>query len=340
MAVRIGIIGYGVIGSIHAKCISQIENARLVAVCNRSKEKLERAAADHGVDVYSDYEEMLRRDDIDLIDVCTPSGAHCDHGIAAAEAGKHVLVEKPIDITLDKIDKLIRVCKERGIKLGGIFQHRFDPAKLALKRALEEGKFGKLVLGSIHVKWYRDQSYYDNDSWKGTCELDGGCLMNQTIHYVDLLQWMIGPIETAYGNMATLTHKMETEDVGTAVLRFRNGALGVIEGSTSIYPGLPERIEIHGERGTVVVEGSRIKAWNFKDCEERECDISEVRTGAAKASDIGIEAHRLQIEDMIKAIQEDRDPTITGEEARKAVEIVLTIYESARRGEAVKLPLS
>ena len=339
MAVRIGIIGYGVIGSIHAKCISQIENARLVAVCNRSKDRLERAAADHGVDLYSDYEEMLRRDDIDLIDICTPSGLHGDHGIAAAEAEKHVLVEKPIDIRLDKIDKLIRMCKERRIKLGGIFQHRFDPAKLALKRALEEGKFGKLVLGSIHVKWYRDQSYYDKDSWRGTWELDGGCLMNQTIHYVDLLQWMMGPVESVYGNIGTLTHKMEAEDVGTAVLRFRNGALGVIEGSTSVYPGLPERIEIHGERGTVEVEGSRITVWNFKDWEEMESNTKEMRTGATEAGDIGIESHRLQIEDMIKAIQADRDPAITGEEARKAVEIVLSIYESARRGEAVKLPL-
>lgn len=344
MTVKIGIIGYGVIGSIHAKAISQIEDAKLVAVCEGAKDKQERAVADYGVDVHSDYEEMLRRDDIDLINVCTPSGSHSAHGIVAAKAGKHVLVEKPIGITLDKIDNLINICKECKVKLGGVYQKRFDPAIVMLKRALEEGRFGRLVLGSIHLQWYRSQSYYDEDSWRGTWEQDGGCLMNQAIHHVDILQWMMGRVESVYGNIATLTHEMEAEDVAVATLRFRSGALGVIEGTTSVYMGFPGRIEIHGEWGSVIVEGSQIKVWNFKDVEEseskeRESNIKEMRTGATSAADIGTELHRLQIEDTIKAIEEDRYPAITGEESRKAVEIVLGIYESARRGEVVKFPL-
>ena len=340
MVVRIGIVGSGVIGEIHTECISHIKNAKLVAMCDSEKEKIITLKKKYKVDVYTNYEKMLQRDDIDLIDICTPSGMHAEQGIVAAKARKHVLVEKPIDIKLDRIDKLIEVCKEQSVKLGSIFQCRFDPAIIELKRAIEEGKFGDLLLGDVYVKWYREQSYYDKAKWRGTWEMDGGCLMNQTIHYIDLLQWIMGPVDSVYANMATLTHNMEAEDVATATLKFKSGALGVIEGSTATYPGIPERIEIHGEKGSVIVEGSKMRLWKFRDDEKEICtDTISVNTGANNAAAIEHESHRVQIEDMVKAILEDREPAITGEEARKAVEIVLAAYKSARKEQLVKFPL-
>lgn len=344
---RFGIIGCGVIAPWHADAISGLDEAELTAVCDCIPEKAEKMAQEYGARAYDNYHDLLASTDVDAVCICTPSGMHADMAIDAARAGKHILSEKPIDINLDKIDLMIQECRKAGVKLGCIFQRRTSPLWRELKDAVECNALGKMVLGDIYLKYYRSQKYYDSGGWRGTWALDGGgALINQGVHMVDILQWIMGPITSLYGRADHLVRNIETEDTAVAVVTFANGAFGVIQGTTSVYPGMKHRLELHGEQGTILVEGEKLLKW---EVEGQECKTSsedgqggvDIKLGTAETPPTPnrIRGHQLQILDLIQAIREDRDPMVNGEEARKSVEIILAIYESARTGRPVEFPL-
>lgn len=344
-----GIVGCGMIAHFHARAINEVRGAKLVAV-HTSNPAHGRSVAKEvgGCDVHSDLDEMLARDDLDIVNICTPSGAHLEPAVAAARAGKHVVVEKPLEITLSRCDRIIRACDKAGVKLATIFPSRFSEANKVLKAAVDDGRFGRLTLGDTYVKWWRSQEYYDSGGWRGTWELDGGgALMNQSIHNVDLLYWLMGPVRELSAFTDTLTHeRIAVEDTAVACLRFESGALGVIEATTTAYPGLLKRVEIHGERGTAIAEQDDILLWDFKPTTARDRAIRRKFAkriggggGAADPAAISHKGHTEQLKDLVRAIREGRPPAIDGREGRKAIEIVLAIYKSAASGRAVKLPL-
>lgn len=347
---KFGIIGCGMIAEFHTRAINEIEGAEVVAAYSRVRANAEKIAALSNADcaIYDSLEAMLAHPGLDVVCVCTPSGAHLEPAIAAARAGKHVVVEKPLEVTLARCDAIIDACDARGLRLCTIFPSRFSPANVALKHAIEAGRFGRLTLGDTHVKWWRTQQYYDGGGWRGTWALDGGgALMNQAIHNVDLLYWMMGDVETVMARTATLAHqRIEVEDTAVACVQFRGGALGVIEAATSVYPGLQKRIEIHGDRGSARVEQDDITYWNFADSQEGDVAIRDAigksggdKAGASDPRGIGHEGHRAQLADFLQAIDAGRAPLVNGREGRKSVEIVRAIYRSARLQSAVALPL-
>ncbi|HEX2999857.1 MAG TPA: Gfo/Idh/MocA family oxidoreductase [Armatimonadota bacterium] len=336
-----GIIGCGVISPIHAQAIQSIPNAELKAVCDLDAGKAQALAGRFHCDWATEYPALLERADIDVVHVLTWSGTHADIGMDAARAGKHIVVTKPVDIRLEKIDALIQVCREHGVKLAVTHQFRSYPVYRQLKEAIDSGHFGRLILGNAFVKWWRDQDYYDSASWRGTWEYDGGCLMNQSIHYVDLLLWLMGPVDHVSGFTDTRSHKMEAEDVATACVHFNNGAQGIIQGTTSAFQGLPARLEIHGERGNAIVEGEKLIYCDAAGgCLVAGKGGTHTAASSARANlAAAVPAHAEQIADLIAAIEEDRAPLIPGEEARKSVELVLAIYRAAHTDGQISLPL-
>lgn len=344
-----GIIGCGMIANFHAKAISEIEGARLVVTCSRNETSAQRLANEYSAEWYTDYREMLKRDDVDIVNICTPSGAHLEIACKAALAGKHVIIEKPMEITLERIDSIIDACSRHKVKLGVVFPSRFGEASRLVKEAVSKGRLGRLTLADAYVKWFRSQSYYDTGGWKGTWKLDGGgALMNQSIHAIDLLQWFAGPVKSVCAMTDRLAHKnIEVEDTAVAVLRFRNGALGCIEGATSVYPGFLKKIEISGERGSIIMEEEDILSWQFAEEEDDDIKIRETfkarRSGGGGASDpraISYTGHKRQFEDFIESIEQGREPLVDGIEGRKSVEIILAIYKSSKEGRCVNLPMS
>ncbi|MDB5349611.1 MAG: putative dehydrogenase [Planctomycetota bacterium] len=344
-----GIIGCGMIAEYHTRAIEEIEGAKVVAAFSRSAANGAKIAElSGGCAVYDDLDAMLAHPGLDVVCVCTPSGAHLDPAVKAAKAGKHVVVEKPLEITLARCDAIISACDSAGVRLCTIFPSRFSPANLSLKTAIDTGRFGRLTLGDTYVKWWRTQQYYDSGGWRGTWELDGGgALMNQAIHNVDLLQWLMGDVETVTALTATLAHdRIEVEDTAVAALRFKNGALGVIEAATSAYPGLLKRTEIHGSRGSARVEQDDITLWEFDLKIHSDSDIFAAmsapagsKAGASDPRGISHAGHRDQLADFLEAIDEGRPASVDGREGRKSVEIIRAIYRSAQEQRAVRLPL-
>jgi len=336
MTYGFGLIGCGGIAPVHADAIGRIPNARLVAVCDIVEAKARAFAQKYGAEPYLNYRDLLARDDIHAVNVVTWSGTHADIGMDAARAGKHVIITKPMDISLEKIDRLIAACRESNVKLGATHQFRSYGCYRRLKRAIDDGRLGRLFLGNAFVKWWRAQDYYDSADWRGTWALDGGgALMNQSVHWVDILQWLMGPVKTVSAYTRTMDHQIEVEDLASAAVEFTSGAVGVIQGSTCIYKGQPQRVEVHGNKGNVIVEAERITEWQVEG-EEGAVD-SEPAAQTSTADPLaglagGVEAHVVQIQDVLRAIEENRDPDLGGEEARKAVAVVLAIYESARTG--------
>src|SRR5579864_1916721 len=256
---RFGIVGCGVIGPYHAQAITSLPDAELVAVADLIPERAQKLAQKFQVTPYGDFQEMLVREQLDVVDICTPSGLHGEHACQAMRSGRHVIVEKPMEISRAAIAEMLRVQQETGMKLAVISQHRFDPATRQVYDLVEEQAFGRLVLGNAAVPWWRSQAYYDSGDWRGTWQLDGGgVLMNQSIHSIDLLQWFMGPVRSIYAYTDTLAHRMETEDVAVAVLHFENGALGTIAATTGAYPGVTTRIEIFCDRGSAVIEDDNL----------------------------------------------------------------------------------
>ena len=348
----IGIIGCGMIAEYHTRALNEIDGARVVAAYSRSAAngaKIAAIASEKGdCRVYDDLDAMLARPDVDVVCICTPSGAHLEPALAASRAGKHVVVEKPLEITLARCDALITACEAAGVRLCAIFPSRFSAANRMLKGAIDAGRFGRLTLGDTHVKWWRTQEYYDSGGWRGTWALDGGgALMNQAIHNVDLLQWFMGDVASVSAVTATLAHdRIEVEDTAVAAVRFRSGALGVIEAATSAWPGLLKRTEIHGSSGSARVEQDDLTLWTFETGAEGDAEIlariaggSASNSGASDPRGINHAGHREQLADFLHAIDAGAPAMIDGREGRKAVEIIHAIYLSSQTGRSVELPL-
>jgi len=352
-----GIVGGGVIGPFHARAITAQPDARLIAVCDVVPGAAEKLAGEFGAQAMTNLDAMLARDDIQVVSVCVPSGLHAEIGIKAAQAGKHVICEKPIDITLDAADRLIAACDAAGVKLQVISQHRFGAGMQRLKQAIDNGALGTLVMGNASIFWYRAQAYYDSGGWRGTWALDGGgCLMNQGVHYVDLLRWAMGPAASVTAKMGTLAHeRIEVEDAAVAVIQFENGAIGSLIGTTDAFPGYTCRLEIVGTEGSVILEDGEIKAWNVKaeigevgaygrskEAKQAEAAANGKSSGQGAADPAAISwgGHAYEVRDMIDAIREDRAVALPGPSARNALELILAVYRSAETGRAVKMPMN
>lgn len=339
-SIGFGIIGTGAIAVHHAKSIQQLDDCHLVAVLSSSTERAAKAATNFSVPAYDNLDEFLKEEDIDVVCICTASGEHLGPTLAAAKAGKHVLTEKPLEIDLERADLMISACRSYGVKLGCIFQNRFKPDYLKVKEAVQKESLGKLIMGNAYIKWYRHEDYYSSSDWKGTLRGDGGAaLINQGIHTIDLLLDIMPGVESVYGQVRTAVHKIEGEDIAASVLNFQNGAIGSIEGGTSLFPGYPERLEIFGEKGSIILEGGKIIHWNISNGEKLEKDLQEHDlTGASDPMSIDFKFHMLQLKDMIDAIKEDREPTVNGESARKSLELILAIYKSSKENKVIRLP--
>jgi len=330
--VRFGLVGCGGIGNHHAKVMAQLESVTLVAAADIVPQRAEEIAGKHGAKAYGSLEALLEGSrEVEAVSICTPSGLHAELGIVAADAGKHVLTEKPIDIVLEKIDRLIAACERKRVKLGCIFQHRWDKAARRVKRAVEEGQFGDLLFGNADVKWYRAQSYYDSAEWRGTWALDGGCLANQAIHYLDQLVWLMGDVaEVEHARILTRDRQMEAENAAVATLRFANGAWGTIQASTITWPGLPTRIEICGTKGAAVLSGDALTLFKMEgEEEEAEEEVPAASVASADPAIAALTGHDAQIADFAAAIREDREPLVTGREARRSVAVLTEIYRKA-----------
>jgi predicted dehydrogenase len=340
----VAIVGAGVIGKTHAEAIAALADARLVAVAEPREDAGRALAEAHGAAWHAELAAALARPDVDVVILATPSGLHADQAVLASQAGKHVVTEKPMAIDLAGADRMIAACRAAGVALAVIFQSRFGRDAVLLRRAVEAGLLGQPVLGNAVVQWHRTQEYYDAGGWRGTWLLDGGgALMNQSIHTIDLLQWIVGPVERLSAQTAVLAHRIETEDTSAAVLRFVSGALGTIQGTTAAARDWPVRVEIVGTRGRAILEGSRLAVWEAEAPADEAALLTprdrDLTDGFRHGEPFGA-AHARQLKAIFAALRAGEEPPVPGEEARRAVEIILAIYRSARTGERVGLPLS
>jgi UDP-N-acetyl-2-amino-2-deoxyglucuronate dehydrogenase len=342
-----GVVGLGM-GKHHCKAVATAPGARLVAVCDLDAGRLGPVGEEYSCRTYSDLDAMLADDEIDVINIATPSGSHAELGIRAAAAGKHLIVEKPADIKAERIDSLIAAGKQHGVRIGGIFQSRLDKLNLQIRQSIQDGRFGKIIGVHGHLPWYRKQSYYEGDhgSWKGTWDMDGGgSLMNQGVHTVDLLQWLVGPVESVMGMFGIFGHDIEAEDQSVGLLRFANGAIGTLYTTTCCYPGYRQRVTIYGSEGSVVKDEGALQDWKVQGdeggAEEKQLlaryGANKEASGAADPLAVSFDGHTQIILDMIGAIHEGRDPVIGLDSARHAVEIINAVYESGRTGREVKI---
>lgn len=333
------IVGAGVIAPFHARAIQALPNAVLRAIVDVVPEIAQQRAAEFGVDAYSQLDPVLERADVDVVCITTPTGLHAALASRAAEAGKHVVVEKPIDVSLEAADRLIATCRRAGVTCTVISQRRWDLGMQLLKQALDQGLLGSVFLADVSMKWYRSQAYYDSAAWRGTWELDGGgALMNQGVHFVDLLLWLLGPVKRVYATCTTVAHTIPVEDVAIAHLEFANGALGVIQATTAAFPGLDEHLEVTGTQGTIRVEKGNVVLWQVPSS-NRSILQQTTASSAADPAALSIEGHRQQLADFLEAIEQDREPAVTLAQARAALEVILAAYTSAHRKAPVTLPL-
>ena len=346
--VKFGIIGTGAIAAKHAEAIQNAVNAELVAVFDLVADRAKAFADRFGVRASSSFEEFLADPEVQAVTIATPTGIHGKVAVPAARAGKHILCEKPLDVTVEKADEIINACHAHGVILSAVFQSRFIQNVELIRQAIAAGRFGRIVLAGAQCKWFRTQEYYDSATWRGTWALDGGgALMNQSIHSIDLLLYLNGDVDEVVAHTAILSHSgIEVEDNAVAILKFKNGSLGTIEGSTSCAPGFPPRIEISGSKGSVVLEDRKIVRWQFT--EEAPGDEEIRRTGGYQENipdngfsnpmEIASEGHRRQIEDLASAILSGKhEVKLSGVEGRRAVALICAVYESARTGKPVKL---
>jgi predicted dehydrogenase len=347
MSLGFAVVGCGMIARFHVRALAEIPGTRIAALVSRTPANAEALLNETGTPpcpVFGTVQEALKAPGVDAVVITTPSGAHAEPAELAAGAGKHVVVEKPLEITGERCERIIAACDKHGVKLCTIFPSRFGDANMALKAAVEAKRFGRLTLGETTCKWWRSQAYYDDGGWKGTQALDGGgALMNQAIHNVDLLLWMMGDVAAVSGFTATLAHeRIEVEDTAVAVLRFKSGALGVIQATTSVHPGYPKTIAVHGDKGSVVIEQDDVLKWDFARAGSVSdgppvSDGPRVSGGAADPKAISHEGHRRQLEDFITAIRTNGTPKVDGREGKKAVDVIRAIYESQQTGRVVLL---
>jgi predicted dehydrogenase len=337
------------IARFHARAIAEIPGARVAGLVSRTPPNAQALLTETGTPpcpVFATVEEAVRAPGVDVVVITTPSGAHLEPAVTAAAAGKHVVVEKPLEITGPRCERIIEACDRHGVKLCTIFPSRFADANVTLKAAVDAGKFGRLTLGEAANKWWRSQAYYDDGGWKGTQALDGGgALMNQAIHNVDLLLWLMGPAASVCGLTATLAHeRIEVEDTAVAAIRFTSGALGVLTATTSVHPGYPKQIAVHGDRGSAVIEQEDVLKWDFTPSTPDDAAVKErfaakvgASGGAADPKAISHEGHRRQLADFVAAIRENRPPKVDGREGKRAVDLICAVYESNRTGRVVTL---
>lgn len=332
--IGVAVAGCGMIGGVHVAALKGIPDARAVGAWSRSPERTAAFAAEHRILGYQSFPELLSDPAVQAVIICLPSGYHAEYGIQAAQAGKHVIVEKPIDVTEARAQSLIEACRKAGRHLSVVFQNRYSSAALKVKRALDAGVLGPLVLGDAYVKWWRSPQYYAGSPWRGTRAIDGGgALINQSIHTIDLLQWFMGGARRVSGLVRTSTHAIESEDLGIATVEFLGGAVGVIEGTTAVQPGFKERLEIHGRKGSVTMEGGFVTSWKVEGASEADyLDPQPVAVGGSASPVISHERHQAQLADILAAIQAGRPSPVSGEEGLKALKIVLGIYESSATG--------
>jgi len=335
-----GVVGAGVIGTVHAEAIGLVPGARLAAVTDADPGRAKALAATWDCAAEPDLAALLARDDVDVVSVCVPSGLHAEVGVRAAAAGKHLVVEKPVEVTLEAADRLIAAARANGVLLTVISQHRFDAGLDELRRLLDGGALGALLLGEASTKWYRTQGYYDSAAWRGTWKLDGGSLMNQGIHYLDLLLWAMGPAAEVTAISATQAHQVEVEDTTLALVKFASGAVGTVLSSTAAYPGFDQRLEITGTNGTVIVENGAItrRALATDRGTAAPPAPAPARTAAAHPGGIDPSSHAAQIADLLAAIGGGREPAVTADSARATLQVICAVYESARAGRPVTVP--
>lgn len=346
---KFGIIGAGMIGQFHAKAITAMDGGELHSVFDLRQESADKLAAEYGAKGYSDIDSFLGDPELEIVTVGTPSGAHLEPSLAALNAGKHVICEKPLEITTERIDQLITAAEKNGKTLAAVLNRRFHPGMDAFKKAADEGRFGKLTNASAYVKWYRDQAYYDSAGWRGTWALDGGgALMNQSIHTVDALLYLAGPVKSVQANTACLAHeRIEVEDIVVAIVEFESGARGVIECSTCTWSkdGHPARVQLSGTEGSVFLADEAFEIWDFMEEKPEDAEIhskfmkgQEAGLGANDPKAINFYQHQRNFEEVVKAIAEGREPSTSCAEARKSVALIQAIYESARNdGKKIEL---
>ena len=337
---RIGLVGCGRISKNHFDALRKVDGLALSAVCDIDAERAARAGEEQGVAWYRSLDEMLRAGDFDVVTICTPSGLHSAHGIAAAQAGKHVVTEKPMSLSLRQADDLVRACDDAGVQLFVVKQNRLNPPIQLLKRAVDKGRFGRIFMANVTVRWQRPQEYYDAEPWRGTWEFDGGAIMNQASHYVDLMQWLVGPVESVMGKTATQARRIEAEDSGIGILKFRSGALGVIEVNVLTYPrNFEGSITIIGERGTVKIGGTavnRVEHWTFAEYDDDDKLVEAANTNPPNVYGFGHEGYYRNV---LAVLRGEAKPDTDGRAGRKSLELILGIYESTKTGCEVAIPM-
>ncbi len=338
--VRLALVGCGRIARTHVDAIAKVGDLDLVAVCDAVEARAQEMGDSVGVPCYTDYAKMLREVECDAVTVATPSGLHPSHGIAAARAGKHVICEKPMAISLKAADELVHACDDAGVRLFVVKQNRLNPPIQLLKKAIDKGRFGRIYVANTTVWWTRSQEYYRQAPWRGTWEFDGGAILNQASHYVDLMQWLVGPVESVMARTATLAREIEAEDTGIAVLKFRSGALGSIQVTMLTYPkNLEGSITILGEKGSVKIGGTavnRIETWSFADADPDDQLIEQANTAPLSVYGFGHEGYYRNV---LSTLRGSTRPETDGRGGRKSLELILGIYESARTGQEVAFPL-
>lgn len=335
---RFGIIGCGRISKIHTSVISNLTGAKLTAVCDIVEEKAQNYAQKFGCAAYKDYRQLIKSKDVDVINICTPTHMHAEMAVATAQCGKHVVVEKPIACSLNDADMIIKACDDNGIKLFVVKQNRYNPPILKLKEALDEGRFGKLFYGNTTVFWYREQSYYDEHEWFRKRDKGGGVLINQASHNIDMLCWLMGPVESVYAKIDTKTHRIKTEDLGLAILKFTSGAWGTIVATTSAFPrNLEGSITILGENGSAKVGGiqmNEMQVWEFKDYRSEDAIYSLHSSTPPNVYGFG---HMKFMEDVLRVIRGEKVSYVDGLGSRPSLELILAMYESALTGKEVRI---
>jgi predicted dehydrogenase len=337
----IGIIGLGNIADIHAQAIIEAENAELISAYSRNENKARSFAEKYNITGFSEWDKFIHDPNLDAVVICTPNGTHLDLGKSAAEAKKHLIIEKPIEVTLERAQELINISRKNNVELAVIYQSRFMDEIIKAKSIIDENQLGRLIMADAYVKWFRSQDYYDSGEWRGTISLDGGgVLINQAIHTIDLLQWFMGDVQSVFGQTATFTHRMEGEDNAVAALRFKNGAIGVIEASTSIQPAQARRLEIHGEKGTIIIDDDKVNIFIEGKTEKEDSSQNGKNEPSGSTSPLAgfsIIPHKNQIEQIVKDINNGKTPTVSGADSMKSLAIVLAVYESAGIGKNIIL---
>lgn len=337
MAVRnFALIGCGTISDFHAQALAGIDGARLVVVAEPIEARAKALAEREKCDWVTDYHELLKREDVQIVAVTTPSGSHAPIGLDVLRAGKHLVLEKPMAMSTQDAAALIRTAREQNVTLSVISQRRFEPQHMAIKKLLDAGAIGKMLLTEVYLPFFRSQEYYNSAAWRGTIAQDGGALMNQGIHSVDLMLWFAGAADKVIGKTATQAHNIEAEDLGLAIVTFKNGSFGTIMASTSIRPGFPAAISFYGDKGTIKLEGSTITHWTVPDHVKPEFQAVSYG-GVADPRAISFVYHQMQLRDIIESIETGKDPQVRGEDGLRAVQLIESIYRSSATDQPVSI---